>query len=112
MASHRTRSGRDVEVILLGYLWVLGNQETLALLSPDEQEIGRTNVMGCLVDLEEFLEQDPALSSAMLLAAIKTREVVNGERPVGDFLLVQTTHYCAKAVYQYYKTAGKELRWD
>ena len=93
----------DMKKILLGYLCVLGDQETLALLTPDELEVGRNSTLGSLMELERFLEKDFALASTMLLSVIKIREALNGQRRDGDFLLVRVTHYCALAVYQYYR---------
>lgn len=84
----------------LGYLVVLNNQGILSHLNVEEQRIGNRNIMGCLVELEQYLERD---GKAEVLNMVRLREKINGEKPHGDPHLEEATGYAAGAVLAYYR---------
>ena len=84
---------------LISYMFVLGHAETIKQLTLAERT--NTEIMGCLVNLEDELSKQQDLASTRLLAKIKEREEINGRSPVGDTMLEETTQECAEMCFAY-----------
>lgn len=88
-----------MENYLISYIFVLGHSETIKQLTIAERT--NTEIMGCLVSLEEALKKEPDVASTRLLAKVKEREEINGRSPVGDTMLEETTQECAEMCLAY-----------
>lgn len=81
---------------LTAYIFVLGVEDVI-------KQVPATGLMtGCLVRLEDTLSKREDQSSQDLLALIRRREQVNGQKPFGDPELVKITQECAHACLDYY----------
>jgi hypothetical protein len=89
--------------IFIGYLYVLGIPEVLSKLSPQEQDLARKSIMGCLHKIVEYLKEQGDRDSLRLLELINHREKLNGVLPFADHSLYTATQECAGAVWTYFK---------
>lgn len=102
-----------VRQALLGYLWVLGREES-AELSAEDLQTARESMVGSLTAAESALqavmESSHVVSRAARHAfyALRLREGLTGERPKGDPELEAATKLCSTLVFQFLQKFDQE----
>ena len=88
-----------MENYLIGYIVTLDDKDIIKQLSIAERASAEKE--GCLVNLQDALDEEQDLASTRLLAKIKEREKINGYSPVGDPMLEEATQECAEMCLAY-----------